>query len=284
MTGRFISAITPPANQPEPAYWFAFAGNRLLCYEDSTQVIPLLADFSEFGLEPVRQHYLGTMDGRPCYAVELAEPGSLPAGLTLEGLRQAAARLEESFFALAGRAVQIVDWDRTHQFCGRCGAKTDSLETERGKKCPECGLVNYPRLSPSIIVAVRRDAELLLARSPHFVPGVYSVLAGFVEPGETLEQAVEREVFEEVAVKVKNITYFGSQPWPFPNSLMIGFMAEYAGGELRPDPSEIEDAGWYAVDKLPSLPSKISIARRLVNGFIAWAESSPPKKRLEIRE
>jgi NAD+ diphosphatase len=275
MTGRFISAITPPANQHEPAYWFAFAGNRLLCYEDPAQVIPLLADFSEFGLELVRQHYLGTMDGRFCYAVELAEPDSLPAGLTLEGLRQAAGRMEEPFFALAGRAVQIVDWDRTHQFCGRCGAETVSLETERGKKCPACGLVNYPRLSPSIIVAVRRGAELLLARSPHFAPGMYSVLAGFVEPGETLEQAVEREVFEEVAVRVKNVTYFGSQPWPFPNSLMIGFTAEYAGGELRPDPAEIEDAGWYSVDKLPSLPSKISIARRLVNGFIAWAESNP---------
>jgi NAD+ diphosphatase len=143
-----------------------------------------------------------------------------------------------------------------------------NLEGQRAKQCPQCKLVNYPRLSPSIIVAVRRGNELLLARSPRFPAGMYSVLAGFVEPGETLEQAVEREVQEEVGLTVKNICYFGSQPWPFPNSLMIGYRAEYAGGEIQIDRVEIEDAGWYTAEHLPAIPSRISIARQLIEAFI----------------
>jgi NAD+ diphosphatase len=271
MTSRaFISAIHPPAEQTDPAYWFAFAGNRLLCYEASApEVIPLLLDFSELGLEPMRRQYLGTFEGRHCFSVELAAEVEAPPGMAFKGLRELYGPLDETLFAVAGRAVQIVDWDRTHQFCGRCGAKTVSLDPERAKKCPQCHLVNYPRLSPSIIVRVRRDNELLLARSPRFTPGMYSVLAGFVEPGETLEQAVEREVLEEVGLAVKNIQYFGSQPWPFPNSLMIGFTAEYAGGEFQLDPTEIEDAGWYTVDHLPDIPSRISIARRLIDDFVS---------------
>ncbi len=270
MNRPFISAVTAPAGRVEAAYWFAFAGYKLLCNEESPEVIPLLADFSELGLELVRQQYLGTMAGRPCFSVELARSVTAPPGMVLKSLRALFGRLDEDFFALAGRAVQIVDWDRTHQFCGRCGAKTISLETERAKQCPECKLLNYPRLSPSIIVLIKRGSELLLARSPHFPPGMYSVLAGFVEPGETLEQAVEREVLEEVGLTVKNITYFGSQPWPFPNSLMIGFTAEYAGGELQLDAAEIEEAGWFTAANLPAIPPRISIARRLIDAFVKF--------------
>ncbi len=268
MTRRFSSAITPPANKTGPALWFAFAGNKLLCHQEPSDVIPLLVDFSELGLESIRQQYLGTFDGQHCFSVELAKPVSVPEGMILQGLRQVYARLGEDLFVVAVRAIQIVDWDRTHQFCGRCGAKTVDHDIDRAKECPECKLLNYPRLSPSIIVRVRCDREILLARAVNWPTEMYSVLAGFVEPGETLEQAVEREVMEEVGITVTNIKYFGSQPWPFPNSLMLGFTADYADGEIEIDPVEIQDAGWFTANNLPTIPPKMSIARQLIDDFL----------------
>jgi len=142
-------------------------------------------------------------------------------------------------------------------------------QAERAKECPQCGLLHFPRLAPAIIVLVERGHKLLLARSRHFPPGLYSVIAGFVEPGETLEEAVVREVREEVGVAIKDIRYFDSQPWPFPHSLMIGFTAAYAGGKISLDDMEIEDAGWFTADNLPTLPGKISISRRLIDRFLA---------------
>jgi len=176
-------------------------------------------------------------------------------------------------FSLAGRAIQVVTWDRTHQFCGQCGTPTESLADERAKRCPACGLISYPRLSPAIIIAVVRHTgegqRLLLARNHRFAPGRFSVVAGYVEPGETLEECAGREVCEEVGIQIKDIRYFGSQPWPFPNSLMIGFTAEYAGGEIRLEEKEIAEAGWFAADSLPGMPPKMSIARRLIDWFAA---------------
>ncbi len=171
--------------------------------------------------------------------------------------------------SFAGRAVQIVEWDRNHRFCGRCGSETRRQAAELARTCPRCGLQQFPRISPAVIVRVERGDCILLARSPHFAAGVYSTLAGFVEPGESLEETVVREVREEVGVSVANIRYFGSQPWPFPHSLMIGFVADYESGELRPQEGEIEDAGWFGVDDLPGLPSRYSIARELIEEFIA---------------
>ncbi len=186
----------------------------------------------------------------------------------MEGLRQVYGRLDEDLFWLAARAIQIVDWDRTHQFCSRCGTPTVQRETERSKECPKCGQIHFPRLAPAVIVLIERGDQLLMARSRHFTPGVFSILAGFVEPGETLEEAVAREVKEESGILVKDIRYFGSQPWPFPHSLMIGFTAKYAGGEITLEDSELEAAGWYAVDNLPPQPGKISIARKLIDAFV----------------
>ena len=269
MTYTFIPGVVPPATRSEPALWFAFSGNQLLVYDDQQpRLIPQLNDFSLLGLTVEQEYYLGSLDGQPCFAIALGPETSPPLSMRFEGLRPLFMRMDEACIALSGRAVQIVDWGRNHQFCGRCGVKTETLTQERGKKCPACGLTSYPRLSPSIIVRVRRGDEILLARGPQWVPGFYSVIAGFVEPGETLEQTVAREVMEEVGIQVKNIQYFGSQPWPFPNSLMLGFTADYAGGELQPDENEIEDAGWFSVGNLPKIPPKISIARRLIDDFI----------------
>lgn len=267
---EFISGVVPPKRPPGPAWWFAFQGNRLLVrLEESSVSIPYLVDFGELGLTALQKHYLGNLDHCDCYAVELPDGITPPAGMFFEGLRQAYGRLDETLFWVAARAIQIVDWGRTHQFCGRCGIQMETSTTERAKRCPKCGLLHFPRLAPAIIVLVERGPELLMARSRHFLPGVYSVIAGFVEPGESLEETVVREVKEEVGLAVKEIRYFGSQPWPFPHSLMIGFTAAYADGEIILDDREIEDAGWFTVDKLPALPGEISIARRLIEWFIA---------------
>jgi NAD+ diphosphatase len=266
----FISSIEPPAEHLEPAWWFAFQGDKLLVQPNpSSASIPCLIDFEESGLTAVRQHYLGQLFGRHCYAVELDEGIAPPTGMILEGLRQVYGLVDEDLFILAGRALQIVEWDRTNQYCSRCGSRMRTTPTERSKECPQCGLLAFPRLSPAIIVLVEREGELLLARSHHFSPGRYSVIAGFVEPGETLEDAVVREVREEVGLAIKDIRYFGSQPWPFPHSLMIGFTASYAGGEISLDDAEIEDAGWFRANSLPDIPDKISISRKLIDWFLA---------------
>jgi NAD+ diphosphatase len=272
----FIPGIKPPQENSKPAWWFAFQGNKLLVEPNgSTAAIPFVSDFKKFGLPLIRRHFLGDLDGNPCYALELAEAPALPEGLTLEGLRQVYGRLDEDLFWLAARAIQIVDWDRTHQFCSRCGTPTVQRETERSKECPKCGQIHFPRLAPAVIVLVERGNQLLMARSRHFAPGLFSVLAGFVEPGETLEEAVAREVKEESGILVKDIRYFGSQPWPFPHSLMIGFTAKYAGGEIILEDSELEAAGWYTADNLPPQPGKISIARKLIDSFVEKQKRKP---------
>ena len=265
----FIPAVVPPKERSGLAWWFAFSGNQLLVHQDPDSIrVPFLREFSESGVPHNGAHYLGELDGHSCYAVDLEENADVPKGMALEGLRKVYNRLDEELFWLAARAVQIVDWGRTQRFCGRCGVPLKARETERAKECPQCGLLHFPRLAPAVIVLVERGNQLLMARSRHFAPGVYSVLAGFVEPGETLEEAVEREVLEEVGIRIQDIRYFGSQPWPFPHSLMIGFTARYAGGEIRINDQELEDAGWFTADRLPGQPGKISIARQLIEWFV----------------
>ena len=267
MAKRFVKA-SPPVEKITLAYWFIFKDNQLLV-EDKGELasIPLLADISQLG-NVIRQQYLGLWEEIHCYAVELEPAAGLPSQLRWTGLRQIYGLLPDVFFSLAGEAIQIVDWDRTHQFCGRCGTPTEYVGYEFAKKCPACGLSAYPRISPAVIVLIEHNHKVLLSRSPHFPKGMYSIQAGFVEPGENLEQAVEREILEEVGIRVKEITYFGSQPWPFPNSLMIGFTAKYAGGDLTVDKTEIEEAAWYSADDLPSIPPPLSIARKLIDHFV----------------
>lgn len=272
MNRPFAPAVEPPANQDGPAWWFAFAGDRLLVREEGERVEPPWArDLAEIGLAPVRWQYLGALAGSGCYAAELAPDTAPPAGLALHPLRGLYGRLEDDLFAIAGRAVQIVAWDRTHQFCGQCATPTAPVPGERAKRCPNCGLTNYPRLSPAVITLVRRGEEVLLARGRNFPAGFYSVLAGFVEPGESLEEAARREIAEEVGIEVADLRYFGSQPWPYPNSLMIGFTARWAAGEIRVDERELADAGWFTRDALPRIPPKLSIARKLIDWYLAGA-------------
>jgi len=266
---KFTPGIKPDQENSKPAWWFVFQGNKLLIKPNGSEAtIPFGPEMKRFGYPLTRRHFLGELDGNACYALELAEGQPLPEGVAMEGLRQVFGRVDEDFFWVAARAVQIVDWDRTHQFCSRCGAPTVQRESERSKECPKCGQIHFPRLAPAVIVRVERGNQILMARSRHFAPGVFSVLAGFVEPGETLEEAVAREVKEESGIRVKDIRYFGSQPWPFPHSLMIGFTAEYAGGEIALEDSELEAADWYTAENLPPQPGKISIARKLIDAFV----------------
>jgi NAD+ diphosphatase len=207
-------------------------------------------------------------DDPPAVAAAVGDT-PLPEPLFVVGLRELFSGFSEAIFWAAGRASQVVDWATTHRYCGRCATPTERVPRERCMRCPRCGLLAYPRITPAIIVLVRRGDEALLARGARFPLPFYSTLAGFAEVGETLEQTLAREVREEVGIGVKDIRYFGSQPWPFPNSLMIGFFAEWASGELRIDGEEILDAGWYRVDALPSIPPKISIARALIDAWRA---------------
>ena len=268
---RFTALVTPPAGSDGPVLWFAFQGAQILvARDDSGASLPSAADLRDIGMAPRRSQYLGMLGEQHCYACECDEGCPPPQGMQWSGLRALFGAIDDSQFAIAGRAFQIMDWDRSHQYCGRCGTPTQVKNNERARECPSCKLVHYPRIAPAIMALVRRGRELLLARSPHFVPGMYSALAGFVEPGETLEQTLVREVREEVGIEVSNVRYFASQPWPFPHSLMIAFNADYAGGEITPAPGEIEAADWFTLDRLPpQLPGKISISRRLIDAALA---------------
>ncbi len=178
-------------------------------------------------------------------------------------------RLPESHFPLVSTALQVGAWLRDHRFCGRCGAPAERLDAEFAMHCHACGHRNYPRISPCIITLVTHGDALLLARSPRFPPGRYSTLAGFIEPGESAEEAVRREIFEEVGLAVGRIRYFRSQPWPFPHSLMLGFFAEAASRRIRIDGQEIVDAAWFSPRRLPALPPLYSISRALIETHLA---------------
>ena len=274
MSDPFIPLVNPPDALSSPAMWFAFQGAQLLIRrEDGGAFVPSARHISDFGLEAVRSQYLGLYEGNHCFSCEIAAEVAAPIGMAWTGLRGLFGLVDDHLFALAGRAVQIVDWDRSHLYCGRCGTPTVVKTGERARQCPKCGQVHYPRIAPAVMALVRNGKQLLLARSPHFPPGMHSALAGFVEAGESLEQCLVREVREEVGIEVVNLRYFSSQPWPFPHSLMIAFNCDYAGGEITPEPSEIEAADWFDLDSLPVLPNKISIARRLIDATIAQIRS-----------
>lgn len=247
--------------------WFVFREGRLLA-RDGEEPIPALESLDEFGIEARFEREIGTLNGLRCFAAEAGPDSSAPDGMDFRDLRALIGYVDEEFFSMAGRAKQVVGWNETHRFCGRCGAKTETLREELAKRCPACGLTSYPRISPAAIMLVAREGEVLLARSPHFPPGRYSTLAGFVEAGESVEETVRREVREEVGVEVGRVRYFGSQSWPFPNSLMLGFIAEYAGGEIERDPAEIEDARWFSTEDLPIMPPRLTIARRMIEAFV----------------
>jgi NAD+ diphosphatase len=275
---EFVLATDIPPAAPEERIWFLFRGDRLLVIEgrEGIDALPRLREEEGRALLPLlRLHAIGTLDGVPCLAGEVGADAADPAGTRFTPLRPLLPLFPELLFAAAGRAFQTIDWDRGHAFCGRCGTATTLLQGERGRACPSCGRHFFPPVSPAVIVAVVRDGKLLLARGRRVPPSSFhSVLAGFVEPGETLEQCVRREVTEEAGITLGEVRYFGSQPWPFPHSLMVGFTADWAGGEIVPEEKEIEEAGWYGPEEVRSMPvpPPYSIAGKLVAWFLRGGE------------
>jgi NAD+ diphosphatase len=195
----------------------------------------------------------------------------------LMNLRLLAAVVDETLFGIVGRAMHTCDWLTTSRFCGRCGTATKRHETERCMACPSCGHHTYPRISPAIITLVRKGDLALLASNAKFPGAFYSTLAGFADIGESLEDTLVREVREEVGLVVKNVRYFGSQPWPFPNSLMIAFTAEWESGEIAVDGVELSDAKWFSCDALPMIPPPVSIARQLIDAWVTEVTERTPR-------
>lgn len=258
------------AELSDEAIAHVFVRDALVLFGDSPGALPWRF-YREVGLVASRVHPIGTHEGRTHVAVGLRDdlhPRSLPEGLRAAGLRSWFGVLDDATLAIAMRGVQVLEWERTHRFCGACGTPTERVARERAMRCPSCGLSVYPRISPAMMVLVTRGRELLLGRGVNFPAGRFSALAGFLEAGETIEEAVVREVREEVGVEVKNLRYFGSQSWPFPNSLMIAFRAEWAGGDIVVDPAELAEAHWFAPEALPQLPPRLSIARALIDSAI----------------
>jgi len=250
----------------QTAYWILRNEHRLLTISGNGPAIFPAGVAADFG-SPLDTLKIGELHGLPCFATDLEQLPEIPGGEATP-LRAIFSLAGPETFALAGRATQLLDWQANHRFCGKCGTPTAMKSGELAMQCPACGLLAYPRISPAVMVLVRNGDKLLLGRSPHFKPGVFSALAGFVEPGETLEECAAREVREEVGIEIANLRYFHSQPWPFPNSLMVAFFADYAGGTITPDPNEIEAAGWFSPNALPILPEPISISRRLIEAAL----------------
>lgn len=249
----------------------------IVCGPNSQVALPFLT-LADVSLDDAlhRRHFLGELDGVGVWTVEVAEE---PDDAAFMPLIMAHGKLGDELWAIAGRAVQINTWWRTHRFCGECGKPNELRDQERALGCDDCRTLAYPRLAPAVIVLIHRDGEdgreVLLAHGRSFGAPMYSTLAGFVEPGESLEQCVTREVREEVGIEVDEITYRASQPWPFPHSLMIGFTARWASGDIDIDEGEIVDAQWFPVDSLPNIPPPFAISRWLIDGHIN--DSWPPR-------
>jgi NAD+ diphosphatase len=267
----FYPAVAAPADIRGDKLWLVFQGARvLLCRDLALGYFPSLKDVSWLGMQTVAQQYLGRWNEQPVFAVSVPDTEQPPADYQFEDLRRLLGQVDDELFALAGRASQVLEWEKTHRFCGRCGAATIAhAQGERARICPVCAFTSYPRINPCVIVAVTRGEEILLARAQRFSIPMFSTLAGFIEAGETAEETVLREVQEEVGVKARNLRYFGSQSWPFPGNLMLGFHADYESGSLVLQEEEIAEAHFFHFSELPLIPPSGSIAYALINDFVA---------------
>lgn len=254
----------------ENAYWFIFKNEKILTKTLGNNTKPLLIraqDIPQLNIE--KALHVGELNDINCYAIfDHTESGIEIPDTEWLTLRLAYGKFDDEMFHIYGRARHLLLWADNNRFCGRCGNPMALKSDERCFLCPSCGFTSYPRISPAVIISIEKDGKLLLARGTRFQIEMYSVLAGFVEPGESLEECIRREIKEEVGIEIKNIKYFKSQPWPFPDSLMVAFTSEYAGGEISIDPNEIVDAGWYSPEDFPLIPGKFSVARALIDHFV----------------
>lgn len=254
-----------------PAYWFIFYRDQLMISASSRENMNRIPYFEDIGMlnsTITDIQYLGSIDGRESYAATTPEIITRE-GCQFVGLRQLFGGIEDDWYWLANRAFHLVGWRKKNRFCGCCGSEMSESGEEVALVCLKCGNIVYPRISPAVIVAITKGEQILLAHAAKFTGKMYSTIAGFVEAGETLEECVRREIMEEVGLRVKNIHYFSSQPWPYPDSLMIAFTAEYESGEIRIDKKEITDANWYSRSNLPELPLKVSVASKLIHAWLS---------------
>lgn len=250
------------------AYYFIFCKDELMLTLGDE--IPLCEVLPIKLPEGRTLHRLPLLDGTPCFTAAIDVAPSAKCWQMMP-LRASFDVLPSVLYAMAGKAREILHWDAQTQYCSVCGTPM-LLHTDISKRCPNCGRLAWPALSTAIIVAVTRNngQEILLVQSKNFKKDYLGLVAGFVETGETLEECLCREVMEETGIRVKNIRYFGSQPWPYPSGLMVGYFAEYDGGEIRLQRSELNKGGWYSRDHMPAIPGKVSLARRIID---AWLES-----------
>lgn len=264
---------TSAPDSRDGALHIVFKGGKLVTDPRSRQPCVLTdRDLSEHGWQVEREQFVGYWSGEPCFAVDIRDIERVDESRFMIGsLYHLVGRVDDALFAMTGRASQLLDWARDHRYCGRCGASNQPTDSGRALGCstPECSASAYPRISPCVIVLVTRGEDMLLARNARFPRPMYSTLAGFIEPGESVEATLSREVKEEVGVEVRDPLYFASQSWPFPNQLMLGFFAEYCGGEIAPDGDEIAEADWYHPRDLPPVPPPASIAGRLIRDHCA---------------
>lgn len=256
-------------NRDRKKYYFVFDNNKLLVKNNNgINEIPVYDDLKKSFSGEISPRDFGSLNGCTCYCLNKPKDYIPGDNMTFQELRQLGSIFDEELFHISCRGLHLLRWYENNKYCSKCGALAEDKKDERAKICPVCGFINYPRISPAIIVAIVNKDKLLLAHNSRFADGLYSVIAGFVEPGEAFEKCVFREVKEEIGIEVENIKYFGSQPWPFPDSIMVGFTAEYAGGEIREDGIEIIHADWYGVNELPNTPKGGSIAAKLIKWFI----------------
>ncbi len=271
---------TDPAllDAPTPGAWFAFRGDDLLVRLASVEGapppafpydVPVLETLEALPLAPVRIQPLGWLDAIPCRSAELPPDAPVPPGFAYVSLRRLHGRINPDLEAVAGTAFQVQHWDRTQQFCGTCGSSVEPIPGHRSKRCARCERQFFPHVTPAVIVLIEDGPRILMTRQPRFPAGMYGLVAGFVEPGETLEACVARETREETGIEIDDIQYFGSQPWPFPHQIMVGFFARRVGGELVVDRTELEDAAFFDRETMPNLPPTLSIARKLIDVWLA---------------
>ncbi|MGI9284655.1 MAG: NAD(+) diphosphatase [Pseudomonadales bacterium] len=266
LPGDFVAGIAAPTTNADALH--ILVRDRNVVYSGEQGLFLSRKQFDDLAI--TQSIYLGQLGAQPLYVSQL----HADAAIELQNLYALLGRLAEDHFALAGRAVQITDWYSNHQFCGRCGASNVLDARERAMRCEPCNLLQYPRVAPCIIVLITNGEQLLLARNANFPAGMYSTLAGFIEPGESAEHALSREVYEEVGLRVRKCRYFGSQPWPFPHQLMLGYFAEYEGGAIEVDGVEIADAQWWHYKNLPLTPPESSISGQLIQGYIRQLEQA----------
>jgi NAD+ diphosphatase len=266
VAARFVRAYPPATAESDDPHVFAFLGSDLVTGADFS-----LPASSVFGSGTSADSlFIGALDGRACVALRLPPEAELPAGLQATGLRGVYGRIDDELYAVAGYAIQLLNWRATYQFCSRCGTRAERLAGGWSMQCPACGLNAYPPVSPAVLALVHDGADRVLLASKEGWGTRFSILAGFVEPGESLEGCVAREAYEEAGIQVSDCVYCGSQPWPYPHQVMIGFTARYRGGAIVLDETELSAAAWFRYDDLPDLPPPLSLSRQIID---AWASA-----------